>query len=127
MKFKFRSKPKNEITDDSFLHQSEFYKDGFYEGYLIQDRNSAYLVNGVTECQEEFIAIEEWCVIDAKTIEPLFPTCTANERKHLDREGIKLLTQGLSYIEEAKEKHYKNTNNSLVDDWIQKVKKLVNE
>ena len=84
MEFKFRAKPKNEITDGSFLHESEFYKDGFYEGFLIQDRNSAYLVNGVAECQEEYIAIEEWCVIDAKTIEPLFPTCTANGRKFLD-------------------------------------------
>ena len=54
-------------------------------------------------------------------------TCTANERKFLDGEGVELLTQGLSYIEEAKEKHYKNTNNSLVDYWIQKVKRLVNE
>ena len=53
--------------------------------------------------------------------------CTANERKFLDGGGIELLRQGLSYIEEAKEKHYKNTNNSLVDYWIQKVKRLVNE
>jgi hypothetical protein len=72
---------------------------------------------------------DEWVmdtfICEAKKLESA-STCTANERKFLDRGGIKLLTQGLSYIEEAKEKHYKNTNNSLVDDWIQKVKKLVN-
>ena len=73
---------------------------------------------------------DEWVmdtfIHEAKKIESV-STCTANERKFLNGEGIELLRQGLSYIEEAKEKHYKNTNNSLVDYWIQKVKRLVNE
>ena len=36
-----------------------------------------------------------------------------------------LLKQGLQYILEVKEKHYPNTDNSLVDGWIKDVKELL--
>ena len=132
MKFKFRAKPKNEITDDSFLHESEFYKDGFYEGFLIQDRIYAYLVNGVAECQEDYIAIEEWCVIDPKTIEPLFPTCTANERKFLDEIREKGAWVEYEYSDEseifiAQEIQLGHSTICAEDFYLANLQELVNE
>jgi len=67
--FRFKGKPKNNITDDSYLATSKFYKKGFYEGCLIQDGRYSYLVNGVVDCTEEYIAIEEWCPVDPNTVE----------------------------------------------------------
>lgn len=38
-----------------------------------------------------------------------------------------LLKKGLSYIMESKAKFYPNTTNSLVDEWIDDVKKIIPE
>lgn len=72
---------------------------------------------------------DEFVKWQASEIEKLAsrPTCTANERKFLDAGGYELIRKALNYITEAKALHYKNTTNSLVDDWITRVKELVSE
>lgn len=37
-------------------------------GNLVIDGDQAYIVNGVTECNYEYIAIEEWCPVDPNTV-----------------------------------------------------------
>lgn len=37
-------------------------------GNLIVDGNYAYIVNGVIECNDQYITIAEWCPVDLKTI-----------------------------------------------------------
>lgn len=37
-------------------------------GNLIIDGNRAYIVNGVVECTDEYIAIEKWCEVDITTV-----------------------------------------------------------
>ncbi|NQL61427.1 hypothetical protein HO446_01680 [Streptococcus suis] len=37
-------------------------------GNLIIDGNYAYIVNGVIECNDQYITIAEWCPVDPKTI-----------------------------------------------------------
>ncbi|HEM5582638.1 hypothetical protein HO861_08465 [Streptococcus suis] len=37
-------------------------------GNLIIDGNYAYIVNGVIECNDQYITIAEWCSVDPKTI-----------------------------------------------------------
>ncbi|HFI0135913.1 TPA: YopX family protein [Streptococcus suis] len=37
-------------------------------GNLITDGNYAYIVNGVIECNDQYITIAEWCPVEPKTI-----------------------------------------------------------
>lgn len=37
-------------------------------GNLIVDGNYAYIVNGVIECNDQYITIAEWCPVEPKTV-----------------------------------------------------------
>ncbi|MFM0712748.1 YopX family protein [Streptococcus suis] len=47
---------------------SEENKGQLVYGNLIVDGNSAYIVNGVIECNDQYITIAEWCPVDPKTV-----------------------------------------------------------
>lgn len=47
---------------------SEENKGQWVYGNLIVDGGCAYIVNGVIECNDQYITIAEWCPVDLKTI-----------------------------------------------------------
>lgn len=47
---------------------SEENKGQWVYGNLIVDGNSAYIVNGVIECNDQYITIAEWCTVDLETV-----------------------------------------------------------
>lgn len=37
-------------------------------GNLIVDGNNALIVNGIVECEEDYVALVDWCPVDLKTV-----------------------------------------------------------
>ncbi|KKF40862.1 YopX family protein [Streptococcus uberis] len=37
-------------------------------GNLIVDGNNALIVNGIVECEEDYVALGDWCPVDLKTV-----------------------------------------------------------
>lgn len=37
-------------------------------GNLIVDGNNALIVNGIVECEEDYVALGDWCPVDSKTV-----------------------------------------------------------
>ena len=56
------------ITKYRGLSISDNNKGQWVYGNLIVDGNYAYIVNGVIECNDQYITIAEWCPVDPKTI-----------------------------------------------------------
>ena len=56
------------ITKYRGLSISDNNKGQWVYGNLIVDSNYAYIVNGVIECNDQYITIAEWCPVDHKTI-----------------------------------------------------------
>ena len=56
------------ITKYRGLSISDNNKGQWVYGNLIVDGNYAYIVNGVIECNDQYITIAEWCPVDHKTI-----------------------------------------------------------
>jgi len=91
MEFKFYAKPNFNVEESNFLHDSPNYKDGFYCGYLIRDGKNAYLINGVTDCNSEYIAIEEWVPVDPDTV--FFETTERNNSINLENDSKDFLKE----------------------------------
>lgn len=56
------------ITKYRGVSISDNNKGQWMYGNLIIDGNYAYIVNGVIECNDQYITIAEWCPVDPKTI-----------------------------------------------------------
>ena len=59
MTVKFRGKSQMAVSD--LINSGIGYKgNGWVEGYLIQQGNDSYIINGVIEANSEYISIGEW-------------------------------------------------------------------
>lgn len=47
---------------------AEKNKGAWVYGNLIVDDKNAYIVNGVIECTQEYISLNEWCPVDIETV-----------------------------------------------------------
>lgn len=62
---KFRGKSTSDIEHESGVTIKE---GSWIYGHLIVDKDQAYIVQGVIECNSEYISIEYWCPVDIKTV-----------------------------------------------------------
>lgn len=54
---KFRGKSIDESNEGKWVY-----------GNLIVDGNNALIVNGIVECEEDYVALGDWCPVDLKTV-----------------------------------------------------------
>lgn len=67
MKTKFKGKA---LASANELHESgiKFKGSRWIEGYLIEQNDNAYIINGVIEANSEYISIEEWVPVKPETV-----------------------------------------------------------
>ena len=80
MRYKFRGKPCTDIHFDEIgVHAS---KNDFVYGNLIVDGKSAYIVNGVVECTEDNLQLEQWI--------PVIPSTVGQFTGHKDEDKVEI-------------------------------------
>lgn len=55
-------------------------------GNLIVDGNNALIVNGIVECEEDYVALGDWCPVDLKTV----GQSTGMFDKNGDKNGVEI-------------------------------------
>lgn len=58
--------------------------DGYVTGYPIVSDKDAYILNGVVEANEEYIAIEQWIPVFPESLQPASPSLTDDQQVVLD-------------------------------------------
>lgn len=53
--------------------------DGYVTGYPIVSGKDAYILNGVVEANEEYIAIEQWIPVFPESLQPASPSLTDDQ------------------------------------------------
>lgn len=58
--------------------------DGYVTGFPIISDNDAYILNGVIEANEEYIAIEQWIPVFPESLQPVSPSLTDDQQEVLE-------------------------------------------
>ncbi len=58
--------------------------DGYVTGYPIVSGKDAYILNGVVEANEEYIAIEQWIPVFPESLQPVSPSLNDNQQVVLE-------------------------------------------
>ncbi|MGQ7595147.1 YopX family protein [Streptococcus suis] len=67
-------------------------------GNLIIDGNYAYIVNGVIECNDQYITIAEWCPVEPKTIGASTGLFDKNGQEIFEGDVVNIFDEKLSKI-----------------------------
>lgn len=62
----------------------EYEGDGYVTGYPIVSGNDAYILNGVIETNEEYIAINQWVPVFPESLQPISPSLTDDQQEVLE-------------------------------------------
>lgn len=81
MKYKGKSMMSlNQMAEIGIKYQG----DGYVTGFPIISDNDAYILNGVIEANEEYIAIEQWIPVFPESLQPVSPSLTDDQQVVLD-------------------------------------------
>ncbi|MEG0078282.1 hypothetical protein [Enterococcus sp.] len=81
MKYKGKSMMSlNQMAEIGIKYQGN----GYVTGYPIISDNDAYILNGVIEANEEYIAIEQWIPVFPESLQPVSPSLTDDQQVVLD-------------------------------------------
>ncbi|MCD5029092.1 hypothetical protein [Enterococcus asini] len=58
----------------------EYEGDGYVTGYPITSGDDAYILNGVIEANEEYIAINQWVPVFPESLKPVSPSLTDGQQ-----------------------------------------------
>ena len=86
------------ITKYRGLSISDNNKGQWVYGNLIVDGNYAYIVNGVIECNDQYITIAEWCPVDHKTIGAFTGMFDKNDVEIFEGDVVRFHTPQLTTI-----------------------------
>ena len=62
----------------------EYEGDGYVTGYPIVSGDDTYILNGVIEANEEYIAINQWVPVFPESLTPVSPSLTADQQVVLE-------------------------------------------
>lgn len=62
----------------------EYKGDGYVTGYPIVSGDDAYILNGVIEANEEYIAINQWVPVFPESLKPVSPSLTDDQQVVLE-------------------------------------------
>ncbi|EOT42614.1 hypothetical protein ACVN9X_03215 [Enterococcus dispar] len=62
----------------------KYQGDGYVTGFPIISDNDAYILNGVIEANEEYIAIEQWIPVFPESLQPVSPSLTDDQQVVLE-------------------------------------------
>lgn len=81
MKYKGKSMMSlNQMAEIGIKYQG----DGYVTGFPIISDNDAYILNGVIEANEEYIAIEQWIPVFPESLQPVSPSLTDDQQVVLE-------------------------------------------
>ena len=81
MKYKGKSMMSlNQMAEIGIKYQG----DGYVTGFPIISDNDAYILNGVIEANEEYIAIEQWIPVFPESLQPVSPSLNDDQQVVLD-------------------------------------------
>lgn len=81
MKYKGKSMMSlNQMAEIGIKYQG----DGYVTGFPIISDNDAYILNGVIEANEEYIAIEQWIPVFPESLQPVSPSLNDNQQVVLE-------------------------------------------
>lgn len=62
----------------------DYEGDGYVTGYPIVSGDDAYILNGVIEANEEYIAINQWVPVFLESLKPISPSLTDDQQVVLE-------------------------------------------
>lgn len=62
----------------------DYEGDGYVTGYPIVSGDDAYILNGVIEANEEYIAINQWVPVFPESLQPISPSLTDDQQEVLE-------------------------------------------
>lgn len=122
MKYKGKSMMSlNQMAEIGIKHQG----DGYVTGFPIISDNDAYILNGVIEANEEYIAIEQWIPVFPESLQPVSPSLTDDQqvvlewlKSNLDKGNYPMMAiVNMQNIDEDDPCFYAYDNLTTKEDW----------